>query len=122
LPAGVRWLPNRPPNDDRFLVSRLCKRFFGEDALCDDPIRLDDVPDLGKMLSAKTELLRDQATASTEGFGRDELHDPHHVAIERSWPERKGRWQVLPPGFAKEQAEKKSQAEADRRRAGLETQ
>jgi hypothetical protein len=96
---GLFRLASYPPNDDKYLTTRLWKSLGMRTERSPTPSQRDDKP-LAKELLASVKQMRDATkTQNGEGsFTQSELGDPSHVVIERLVPLRRGKWRLMPPG------------------------
>lgn len=98
LQKGLFRVASRPPNDDKFLVTRLWRE-CGFDTGPPAPSKSD--PALYQRLSSEIKEL--SAKAKTPAldrqprFSHKALKDPDNILIERFIPRKWGRWTVIPP-------------------------
>jgi hypothetical protein len=96
---GLFRLASYPPNDDKYLTTRVWKSLGMPIERSPTPSRGDDKP-LVKELLASIKQMREatQNQAGEASFSQTELEDPSHIVIERLVPLRRGKWRLMPPG------------------------
>ena len=95
---GLFNLASRPPDDERFLTTRIW-RHFGFDTRPAKPYRHDDNKEANDRLLALFEEMIASAKrpSGPQRFTQAELDDPPQLAIERKVPVRRGKWRMFPP-------------------------
>ncbi|MGA8616340.1 MAG: hypothetical protein WB760_32525, partial [Xanthobacteraceae bacterium] len=98
LQQGLFRFARHPPNDHRFLTTRIYHRFgFLRDPTVDfNPTQGQK---LGSHFRAMVDGMEREAKQPTSRVSAAEAEDAEQTAIQRLIPGRWGKWKVMPPGF-----------------------
>lgn len=97
-PKASLSLASRPPDDDKFLITRLWKQ-FGFDVKPEKSFRHDDNKEANDRLVAKIWEMIESAKhpQGPQRFSPGELADPQQLAIQRKVPLKRGKWRMFSP-------------------------
>jgi hypothetical protein len=96
---GLMRLASYPPNDDKYLTTRIWKTLGMRTKRTTSADRTNDTPTATELL-AEVKQLREAARSPSRNtrFSQSELEDPNHIVIERLVPLQRGKWRLMPPG------------------------
>ena len=94
LDRGLFHFAARPPDDDRFLTTRLWKQLGMQMRSANSDLP----PELVEALLQEVGKLEDAARQKVGGrFTAAEVRDAESISIQRAVPTRRGKWRLLPP-------------------------
>ena len=94
---GLFKLASRPPDDDRFLTTRLWRQ-FRVPVVPPQPRAGKDEQLHESLLRQVRELKAHAARGVPAGLRPTDISDPDQLVMERAIPLRRGKWRILPPG------------------------
>ena len=97
LDQGLFRIAARPPNDDRFLTTRLWEEL--RHPIEPPKPKQYDGPRADQLLEQVKKLEEAPMRSAKGNFTSAELRDPDHVAIKRLIPAKRGKWRLLPVGI-----------------------
>jgi len=105
---GLFRLAAYPPNDDRFLATRLHRQYgMAMRPTSKDPTEIGR--EAKEKILARSRGISEAPPVPLDELSPDELRNPEGIVIKRRVPLHRGKWRILPPGVEKQGDEQGSE-------------
>lgn len=96
---GLFRIASTPPNDDKFLTTRIWKHFGMKVDRLSKPFNHNENKEANDRIVTEMKKMIAEAKAQQGGtFNPGELVDPDAISIQRLVPLQRGKWRIMPPG------------------------